>query len=91
MFNELFGPSIQLLVLDLFLENPDTLLNLREIARRIDKNPGSVTRTIPNLVSADIVTQEKVGKVTHVYSLNTDSDLVQILMEFYERLKKIEF
>jgi len=90
MFNQLFGPSIQLLVLDLFVENPDTLFNLREIARRIDKNPGSVTRTIPTLVEMDIVTQDKVGKVTHVYSLNTENELVQILLEFYEKLKALK-
>ena len=90
MFNELFGPSIQLLVLDLFLEDPDTLLNLREIARRINKNPGSVTRTIPNLVNMNIVRQDKVGKVSHVYSLNKENALVKILIDFYEKLKAIK-
>ena len=30
MFNKLLGPSIYLILLDLFLENPDMLVNLRE-------------------------------------------------------------
>ncbi len=71
------------------MENPDTLLNLREIARRIDKNPGSVTRTIPTLVGMNLVTQDKIGKVTHVYSLNTDNDLVKLLLEFYGKLTSL--
>jgi len=50
VLNELFGPSIRLLVLDLFLENPDRLMNLREVARLLGKNPGSVSRVLPRLV-----------------------------------------
>ena len=55
MFNEVFGPSIYLLILDNFLDNPEEFVNLREIARSIDKNPGSVSRVIPRLVEEKYV------------------------------------
>ncbi len=90
MFYELFGPSIQLLVLDLFIENPESLMNLREVARRVDKNPGSVSRVIYRLVTLGLVSRDKIGKVTHVYSLNTDSNLVTALLNFANELKSLK-
>lgn len=90
MFNEIFGPSIQLLVLDLFIEDPNSLMNLREIARRIDKNPGSVSRVMSRLVEQEIVSRDKIGKVTHAYSLNSKSDIVKALIDFANKIKSLD-
>ena len=90
MFNEIFGPSIQLLVLDMFIEEPKSLMNLREIARRIDKNPGSVSRVMSRLVEQQLISRDKIGKVTHVYSLNTKSEIVKALLEFAGRIKSLD-
>lgn len=87
MLNEIFGPSIHLLVLDLFLENSLVQMNLREIARRVDKNPGSIHRILPRLVEQGLLYQEKVGKVTSVYRLNSQSKLVEIIENFVEDMK----
>ena len=89
MFNELFGPSIRLLVLDLFLENPESLMNLREIARRVNKNPGSVSRVMPRLVKEGFLKQHKVGKVIYAYSLNTENELVKLLIDFHKKLLQL--
>jgi len=89
MFNELFGPSIRLLVLDLFLENPESLMNLREIARRVNKNPGSVSRVLPRLIKDGILEQHKIGKVIYAYRLNTKNELVQLLIDFRKKLLQL--
>jgi hypothetical protein len=89
MFNELFGPSIYLLVLDLFLDKPEEFINLREIARRVDKNPGSISRVIPRLVEERLLEQVQVGKTIYAYRLNSGNSLVQVLIDF--RKKLIEF
>lgn len=86
---ELFGPSIFLLILDMFLEYPSQWMNLREIARRIDKNPGSVSPVMPGLVERGLILGCKVGKVSVVYRLNTDDERVMALMRFKESLKKV--
>ncbi len=91
MFNELFGPSIFLLVLDLFLENPDELLNIREIARRVNKNPGSISRVMPLLLERGFVKQIKIGKAVRAYRLNVESELVQVLIEFQRKLKSMNY
>ena len=89
MFNKLFGPSIRLLVLDLFLENPESLMNLREIARRVNKNPGSVSRVMPRLIKEGFLEQHKVGKVIYAYRLNTENELVKLLIDFREKLLQL--
>ena len=90
MLNDIFGPSIHLLVLDLFLENSLVQMNLREIARRVDKNPGSIHRILPRLVEQGLISQEKVGKVTSVYRLNSRSNLVELIEKFVDEMKSIQ-
>lgn len=88
-FIDLLGSSIYLKVLDLFLENPDRIMNLREIARMIGKNPGSISRILPKLIENEILKQIKVGKVSYVYTLNKENKKVILLLEFYNKLKEI--
>jgi DNA-binding IclR family transcriptional regulator len=88
LINELLGPSIFLLVLDMFLEYPRQWMNLREIARRVDKNPGSISPVMPTLLEREMVTGCKVGKVSVVYRLNECNEKVQALMAMRKRLKR---
>ncbi len=88
ILNELLGPSIFLLVLDMFLENPDQWMNLREVARRVDKNPGSVSPVMPSLVEKGLVESCKVGVVSSVYRLNHKDEKVKALMNLRNSLKK---
>jgi DNA-binding transcriptional ArsR family regulator len=88
MFNELFGPSIYLLLLDLFLDDPKIMANLREVARMVDKNPGSVSRVLPRLVEKGFVEQIRVGKVMYAYRLNEEDDIVRLLLQFRRRLRE---
>ena len=89
MFNDLFGPSINLLILDMFMENPDKYMNIREIARMVDKNPGSISRAVPQLVEQDLLEQVRVGKNIYAYHLNTDSELVELLKNFHLKLREL--
>ena len=85
--SRLLGPSIYLMILDMLLEDPCQWMNLREIARRIDKNPGSVSPVLPELVGRGLVEDCKVGKVSVVYRLRTDDARVQALMRLKDSLK----
>jgi len=88
--NDLLGPSIMLLVLDMLIDNPNQWMNLREIARRIDKNPGSVSPVMPELLKRSLVTGCKVGKVSVVYQLNRGNPQVKALIDFKKSLDKID-
>jgi Mn-dependent DtxR family transcriptional regulator len=71
--DEMLGPSKYLKTLDLFLQNPQEFMNLREIARRLDKNPGSVSQILPVLVDKNYVTHTKIGKKIIAYKLNNEN------------------
>jgi DNA-binding MarR family transcriptional regulator len=88
MLNELFGPSNFLLVLDLFLQHPDELMNMREVARRLKKNPGSISKVLPKLLSRNYIVSIKVGEKTIVYRLNKESELIQLLIRFNENVEQ---
>ena len=90
MFNALLGPSLSLLILDMFMENADAYMNIREIARMVNKNPGSVSRTVPQLVELRLLEQIRVGKNIFAYHLNLGSEKVKVLVEFHERLRSLE-
>ena len=87
VLNELLGQSIFLLVLDMFLEYPHQWMNLREVARRVDKNAGSISPVMPTLLKKNLVTGCKVGKVTIVYRLNSTNEKVKALMTLRNTLK----
>ena len=89
VINELLGPSILMLVVDMFLEYPRQLMNLREVARRVSKNPGSISPVMPTLLKRGIVIGCKVGKVSVVYQLNYDNEKVKVLMAMRKRLKSV--
>ena len=91
VLNKLLGPSIFLLVLDMFLDNPRQWMNLREVARRVEKNPGSVSPVMPSLVKKGLVESCKVGKVSVVYRLNHRSEKVQALMTLKNTLKESRY
>ena len=90
MFNRLFGPSIYLLILDNFLDRPEEFMNLREIARLVDKNPGSVSRVLPRLVEEGLVQQIQVGRTMFAFHLNVEDELVKLLTDFRKKLQEFQ-
>lgn len=90
LLNRLFGPSIHLMILDMILDNPDEYMNVREIARRIDKNPGSVSRVMGRLVDEGYVEQIQVGMNMYAYHLDRNNELVSLLIDFKEKVSNLE-
>jgi len=86
--DELLGPSKKLQVLDLFLQNPEEFMNLREIARRLDKNPGSITTVLPLLVDRNYITHTKIGTKVIAYKLNYDNKTLQILQQLLNQINE---
>ena len=86
--DELLGPSKYLKTLDLFLQNPEEFMNLREIARRLDKNPGSVTPILPVLVDKNYITHTKIGTKIVAYKLNNDNKTIKQLQKLLQNLEE---
>ena len=86
--DELLGPSKYLKTLDLFLQNPEEFMNLREIARRLDKNPGSVTQILPVLVEKNYITHTKIGTKIVAYKLNCANKTIKQLQKLLQHLEE---
>ncbi|MFA5364476.1 MAG: helix-turn-helix domain-containing protein [Candidatus Bathyarchaeia archaeon] len=86
--DELLGPSKYLKVLDIFLQNPEELMNLREIARRLNKNPGSVTPILPVLVNKGYISHSKVGIKIVAYQLNKDNNIIKRVQRLLHSLEE---
>lgn len=86
--DELLGPSKYLKALDLFLQNPEEFMNLREIARRLDKNPGSVTQILPVLVDKNYITHTKIGTKIVAYKLNNNNKTIKQLKKLLQHLEE---
>ena len=86
--DELLGPSKKLQVLDLFIQNPEDLMNLREIARRLDKNPGSITPVLPILVDRNYITHTKIGTKIVAYKLNNQNKTIKLLQHLLNQTKE---
>ena len=71
--DELLGPSKYLKTLDLFLQNPEEFMNLREIARRLDKN---------------YITHTKIGTKIVAYKLNNDNKTIKQLQKLLQNLEE---
>jgi len=86
--DELLGPSKYLKTLDLFLQNPEDLMNLREIARRLNKNPGSVTQILPVLVNKNYISHTRIGTKIVAYKLNNDNKTVKLLQQLLQKIEE---
>ena len=86
--DDLFGPSTCLAVIDLFLQNPEEFMNLREIARRLNKNPGSITHVLPILLEKNYINSTRIGIKVVAYHLNKDNHIVKLLQQLILNLKK---
>jgi DNA-binding IclR family transcriptional regulator len=86
--DELLGPSKYLKTLDLFLQNPEELMNLREIARRLGKNPGSVTQILPVLVDKNYITHTKIGTKIVAYKLNNDNKTIKHIQQLLQQIEE---
>ena len=84
--NSVLGPSIFLQILDMFLDHPNDLVNIRETSRRINKNPGSVSPVIPKLVKRQLITVIKIGAKITAFQLNKENETVKHLIELHNRM-----
>ncbi|OYT56997.1 MAG: hypothetical protein B6U76_02170 [Desulfurococcales archaeon ex4484_217_2] len=86
ILSRIFGKSLRISILELFLNHKDEILNMNEIARRLNKNPGSIYRALPALIRDNFIEEIKISKSRSAYRLNLKNPIVQDLLEFYEKI-----
>ena len=92
MLEKIFGRTTSVNIVDAFLgrERRGKWMTLREVGRRSQINPGTISRSIHILVENGILLEERPSKRMRIFKLNMENKHVPILIEFYERLLKTE-
>ncbi|KXB02046.1 hypothetical protein AKJ44_01520 [candidate division MSBL1 archaeon SCGC-AAA261F17] len=88
MLENIFGRTTTVKIVEAFLkkENRSRWMNLREVSRHSQTNPGTVSRNIHVLVENEILVEERPSEWSRIFKLNTDNKYVLLMIEFYEKL-----
>lgn len=86
---KVFGSKVQTKLLQYFLSNPTKVFNQAGLARFLNCSPSSVARLIAPLIEEGILVYEQISGQMKIIALNTESEKVQALQEFYERVKSL--
>ena len=84
----IFGRNAQLVVLEYLIRNRGTTTYLSGIAEEAGLSHSSVARVIEPLLDMNIVKEGKMGKQIRTFTLNEDSEVTKLLIQFYDDLNK---
>jgi DNA-binding IclR family transcriptional regulator len=85
---KLFGKTAQLTVLEYLMKTKGELNYLSGIAEGSGLYHSSVARVLEPLLQNNIVIEKKIGKQMRSFTLNEEHKATQLLMNFYNDLKK---
>jgi predicted transcriptional regulator len=86
VLEKIFGRTAQMTVLKNLISHKGDSTYLSGIAEETGLSHSSVARVIAPLVETGIVKEKPLGKQIRTFSLNMDSELTQLVLEFYDRI-----
>jgi DNA-binding transcriptional ArsR family regulator len=85
---KLFGKTAQLTVLEYLIKNKGEINYLSGIAEGTGLYHSSVARVLEPLLENKIVIEKRIGKQIRSFALNEEHKATQLVLKFYEELKK---
>jgi predicted nucleotidyltransferase len=82
MLKELFSSEVRILLLNIFLMNPDSEYYLRELAEKFNVSPRHISLELQNLKSVDLIKKRISGK-QHYYSININHPIFHELQNIF--------
>ncbi|MHC1586107.1 MAG: hypothetical protein ACXQTV_01015 [Candidatus Hecatellaceae archaeon] len=86
---KVFGSRKQTKLLEFLLQNPGKVFNQAGLARFLACSPTTVARVIKPLVDEGILAYERISGQMKIIALNTESEKVKLLMDFYEKFRRL--
>ncbi len=86
---KIFGSKMQTRLMQYMLENSTKVFNQAGLAKRLNCSPSTIARIIEPLVKEGILMYEQISGQMKILALNLESEKVQALMEFYEKVKRM--
>ncbi|RLG92104.1 MAG: hypothetical protein DRO36_02535 [Candidatus Hecatellales archaeon] len=86
---KIFGSRMQTRLVEYMLQNPGKVFNQAGLARFLDCSPSTIARLIEPLVEEGILLYEQISGQMKILALNLESEKVKVLVEFYEKIRKM--
>ncbi len=86
---DLFGSRMQTRLLKYLLDNPGRVFNQAGLARFLDCSPSTVARLTEPLIKEGILAFEQISGQMKVLALNTESEKVRTILEFYGKIRDL--
>jgi len=80
---------MQTKLLEYLLENSGRVFNQAGLARFLNCSPSTIARIIEPLIEEGILMYEQISGQMKILALNLESEKVKILLDFYEKIKKM--
>ena len=83
---ELFATNLQVRILKLFLEHPNKLFSCTLLAKILNSSPSAVIYRLRHLLQLGVIKVIGIDRMK-LYRLDIENEVVQILLDFYRKLK----
>jgi len=86
---KIFGSKKQTQLVEYLLNYPNGIFNQAGLSRFLFCSPSTISRVIEPLLEEEILVYEQISKQMKIIALNTESDKVKALMNFYQTIKQL--
>jgi len=85
----LFGSKAQTRLVEYLLEHRGRVFHQAGLSRLLTMSPSTIARIIEPLIEENIIAYEQIAGQMKVIALNDEEEKVKVLIDFYEKLKKL--
>jgi predicted transcriptional regulator len=89
VLTRLFGSKSQTKLIEYLLEQRGRVFHQAGLSRFLSMSPSTIARVIEPLIEENIIAYDQIGGQMKVFALNEEDEKVKVLLEFYEKIKKI--
>lgn len=89
VLTKIFGSKSQTKLIEYLLEQRGRVFHQAGLSRFLSMSPSTIARIVEPLIEENIIVYDKIGEQMKVFVLNEEDEKVKILLEFYEKIKRM--
>ena len=89
VLTKIFGSKAQTKLIEYLLEQKGRVFHQAGLSRFLSMSPSTIARIVEPLIEENIIVYDQIGGQMKVFVLNEEDEKVKILLEFYEKIKRM--